>query len=90
MNPRYTVWVCYHSSGLMTVRFPYNKRLVRALSSIIPKEDMKFDAATAAWTMPDEYMAEVEALCASFLPDSPYRVVDELPPYIPFNPEEIL
>ena len=72
------------------VRYPYSRKAVTLLSALIPYNQRKnaFDAASASWTLPIEYWDEVLAVMEQVYPDIRLHVVDELPPFEPYDPNK--
>ena len=70
------------------LRYPYSKKTLELLTTLISAEQRKnaFDPTQAAWTFPIEYWDEVLSVMGQVYPDIKLFVVDELPEFVPFDP----
>ncbi len=77
------------------VRFPYARRTISILSSMIPEEHRHnkygygWDKSTTSWKFPLEYWETVEDAVMQVYPDLKLFVVDELPPVEIPNVEDV-
>ena len=72
------------------LRYPYSRKAVNLLSTLIPAEERKnaFDPATSSWTLPLEYWDDVLSIMEQVYPDVRLHVVEELPPWEPYDPNK--